>query len=199
MEFDIHRKEVTGSTNDDVRELAAAGARPGCVVRALRQESGHGQWNRVWVSPEGGLYFSALLRPGMPERDLPALSPLLAEAVADVVREVSGAAPQDVWVKPPNDVKCAAGKLCGISLEAKGGLLVLGLGVNVFHPQVDIVTDGRNVPAYVCDLAPRAGSRNEAAFVAPAREARVGYLDALMERLLHAIAACLEAAERAAQ
>ena len=59
MNFDIIYKDVTGSTNDDVWDLANHGAHPGVAVRALRQESGRGQWKtRPWVSPEGGLYFS---------------------------------------------------------------------------------------------------------------------------------------------
>lgn len=47
MNFDIIYKDVTGSTNDDVWDLANHGAHPGVAVRALRQESGRGQWKRV--------------------------------------------------------------------------------------------------------------------------------------------------------
>ena len=38
MNFDIIYKDVTGSTNDDVWDLANHGAHPGVAVRALRQK-----------------------------------------------------------------------------------------------------------------------------------------------------------------
>ena len=47
MNFDIIYKDVTGSTNDDVWDLANHGAHPGVAVRALRQESGRGQWKAL--------------------------------------------------------------------------------------------------------------------------------------------------------
>ena len=196
MNFDITRKDVTGSTNDDVWELANAGAQPGVVVRALQQVSGRGRWrNRAWVSPEGGLYFSVLLRPSLPADQLPNISPRFAQAAARVVRNETGAAEDEVWVKHPNDVKCAAGKLCGMSLDAKDGLVVLGVGLNVFHPATDIVTDGRNVAAYVCDLG-TAHTRNDALSKSiDAPELRVAYLDTIMEKLLASIATELQAIE----
>ena len=134
MNFDIIYKDVTGSTNDDVWDLANHGAHPGVAVRALRQESGRGQWKtRPWVSPEGGLYFSVLLEPRIPEEEFPSMSPRLAEAVARIVRSIAGVTENEIWVKPANDVMCEAGKLCGMSLDAKDGKVVLGVGVNVFH------------------------------------------------------------------
>ena len=153
MNFDIIYKDVTGSTNDDVWELANHGAHAGVVVRALRQEAGYGQWKtRVWVSPEGGLYFSILLQPRIPEEEFPSMSPRLAEAVARIVRQMAGVDQDAVWVKAPNDVVCEAGKLCGMSLDAKDGKVVLGVGLNVFRPEGGITTDGRNVAAYVSEL-----------------------------------------------
>lgn len=80
------------------------------------------------------------------------MSPRLAEAVARIVRSIAGVTENEIWVKPANDVMCEAGKLCGMSLDAKDGRVVLGVGLNVFHPKEPIVTDGRNVAAYVCDL-----------------------------------------------
>lgn len=174
MQFDIHRKGSTASTNDDVWQLAQEGAHPGAVVVASSQRAGRGQWGRVWVSPEGGLYFSVLLRPRIPESTWPGLSGRIAEAVACVIRAECGVGEDDVWVKLPNDVKCAEGKLCGMSLDAKGGLVVLGCGVNVFHSDRPVETDGRNVPAYMCDLG-NLGLPSTA------------YLDALLIKLLNAI------------
>lgn len=47
MNFDIIYKDVTGSTNDDVWDLANHGAHPGVAVRALRQESAAANGKRV--------------------------------------------------------------------------------------------------------------------------------------------------------
>ena len=68
------------------------------------------------------------------------------------MRSIAGVTENEIWVKPANDVMCEAGKLCGMSLDAKDGRVVLGVGLNVFHPKEPIVTDGRNVAAYVLRL-----------------------------------------------
>ncbi len=150
----IRTVDSTASTNDDIRALARSGAPDGTVVVARRQEHGRGQWNRVWVSPEGGLYFTVLLRPETPARDWPALSPAVAAAVRSALVGYFGMDPDAVRVKCPNDIICDAGKLCGTVLEAFDATCVaVGIGVNVFHPAQPVRTDGRNVPAYAVDLA----------------------------------------------
>lgn len=180
MLFSITTKDVTDSTNDDVWALAAQGAPTGTVVTARRQRAGRGQWGRVWMSPEGGLYFSVLFRPGTPERTWPSYSAAFANAVAEVLREECDVDDAVIRVKAPNDVVCDQGKLCGISLESRSGVIVVGVGVNVFHSDRPIVTDGRNEPAYVCDVA--------ADYIAPSLRA----LDDLLQRLLSAFAVVME-------
>ncbi len=150
----IRTVDVTASTNDDVRLLAKAGAPQGSVVVARRQEAGRGQWRRVWKSPEGGLYFSFLLRPGTSADEWPAMSPAIAADVREALIGHFGIDPAAIRVKLPNDIVCDRGKLCGIVLEAfDGDCVVVGIGVNVLPPAEPIVTDGRNVPAYAVELA----------------------------------------------
>ena len=237
MHFSITHKDVTASTNNDVWSLANQGAPEGVVVVARSQKQGRGQWGRVWMSPEGGLYFSFLLRPTLAKSKWPTLSPAIAHAVCRALRSECGVDPdafteeqalsesenaanktadsalhtnnkanvtadtlqdadhpnnaltqsalsvedtlalaQSIHVKHPNDVVCDAGKICGISLEARGECVVVGCGVNVFPPSHPVETDGRNEPAYLFDLAPsRLGAPS------------VGYLDALLDALLTAI------------
>lgn len=236
MHFTILRKDTTASTNDDVWELAVQRAPEGSVVVSRSQKQGRGQWGRVWVSPEGGLYFSLLLRPTAPQSEWPQLSSAVARAVCRVVRMECGVNPdayeieaapssagglhepsempegavassvvaavkklvagegksQDapasvrladsIHVKHPNDVVCDAGKICGISLEARNGCVVIGCGVNVFHPDRPIETDGRNTPAYLVDVA-------EGRLGVPNKE----YLDILLDVLLSSIGAEVEA------
>ncbi len=90
MHFSIIRKDLTASTNDDAWELAKRGAPEGTVVVARSQSKGRGQWGRVWMSPEGGLYFSLVLRPASSAQEWPGLSPAIARAVCGVARAVCG-------------------------------------------------------------------------------------------------------------
>jgi BirA family biotin operon repressor/biotin-[acetyl-CoA-carboxylase] ligase len=121
----------TGSTNDDVARLAAAGAAEGLWLRAERQTGGKGRQGRAWISPPGNLYASTLvrLRPGQPP------APTLALAAAVALHEVASAhAPgAAILIKWPNDLLCGGGKLAGILLERVGEAVVVGFGVNLAH------------------------------------------------------------------
>ena len=78
----------------------------------------------------------------------------------DVVRvdmrsESDGAAPSSTSRENSDTVSdtCSSRprKLCGISSEAVGGALCMGIGVNVFIPQNAIELQGKNAPAYLSD------------------------------------------------
>jgi BirA family transcriptional regulator, biotin operon repressor / biotin---[acetyl-CoA-carboxylase] ligase len=132
---DLDVRQETGSTNADVRELAAAGAPEWTVVAAEHQVTGRGRLDRVWTSPpRAGLTFSVLLRPGdgVPVRQWTWL-PLLAGCA--VVDGVAAAAGLEARLKWPNDVMAGDRKLCGILLERAdtptGPAAVLGIGLNV--------------------------------------------------------------------
>lgn len=134
--------ESIDSTNAEARRLAEAGAPDFTLVWAKRQTAGRGRRGRTWVSGEGNLYFSILLRLPYPARDVMQLGFVAANAVADAVQV---AAPRGafVHVKWPNDVLVENKKIAGILMEAEfdaanpGQLewLVLGIGINVAtHP-----------------------------------------------------------------
>lgn len=154
LSFRILLLEEVSSTNDEVKRALEAGEPEGLVVRALAQVSGYGRQGRSWTSPEGGLYCSLLLRPQTAPRELPTLSLVVGMAVRRALVELAGvAAAETVRIKWPNDVVCEQGKLCGISLEAHGGGVCVGVGVNVLPPAVRPDVGGKNRPAYVSDLA----------------------------------------------
>ena len=154
MQYTIIHKDITTSTNTDARDLARFGASAGTVVVAREQCAGHGQWKRVWVSPRGGLYFSCVLKPQLDQALWPTLSERVAHAVMAGIAHACDIDEGIMWVKKPNDIVCAHGKLSGILLEAYDGeTIIVGCGVNVARPDTDIVTDGRNVAAYVQDYA----------------------------------------------
>jgi len=126
--FRLDFRETTGSTNDDVREAARAGAPAGLVVVAERQQSGRGRRGAAWVCPPGeGLAFSVLLRPSEPKALWPRLSLAAGLAVAEGL-DRHGVAAEVKW---PNDVWIGGKKIAGILVEAGEDFVVVGIGINV--------------------------------------------------------------------
>ncbi len=131
---------ATGSTNDDCRALAASGAPEGTVVLASEQTGGRGRLGRGWVSPEGGVYLTALFRPTFGPNRAMAMSPAVGLGVALGLERLG----VRVSVKWPNDVLLTGrdgrtGKVAGVLLESATegeGLkwVIAGIGVNVRRP-----------------------------------------------------------------
>lgn len=131
-EYAIHHHDSIGSTMDEVRRLAQAGAPTGTVVHADRQEQGRGRLARNWVSPAGNLYMSILLRTDQPAHRSVEVSFLTALAVAETLRAMLPAkAP--LRLKWPNDVLVDDAKICGILLEQAEDVLIIGIGVNILE------------------------------------------------------------------
>ena len=101
------------------------------IVYADTQTAGRGRFNRQWISQEGGLYFSVLLKPTH-TRFLANLTQLMALSICRAA-EKYGLKPNLKW---PNDVQVDGKKLCGILSEAvadkqKISCVIIGVGVNV--------------------------------------------------------------------
>jgi len=135
----LDARDSVGSTNDEARALAVAGAPHGTIVSARRQDAARGRRGRAWSAPEGNLYCSAILRPQVPFSRAGELTFVVGVAVADAVASF-GLEPKLKW---PNDVQIAGDKMCGILLEAaiapdrSVDWIVAGIGVNVaHHPQL---------------------------------------------------------------
>ncbi len=131
----------TGSTNDDAKALAAAGAVQYTVVQAEHQTKGKGRLGRSFYSPQStGLYFSVILRPSaLPIEDTLFITTAAAAAVAEAIELVCGKVCGIKWV---NDLFLKDRKICGILTEAaftpdlKGlTYAVLGIGVNIAPPE----------------------------------------------------------------
>lgn len=171
-----------GSTNDELRRLANAGAEEGTLVIAELQTAGRGRRGRVWHSPLGtGLWCSLLVRP--PAFLTPSLVPLLlGTAIARGIRTVAGVPALLKW---PNDVLIAGLKVAGILCEAGAGGLVAGFGINVnqevFPPEL---------PAATSILLQRGQSTEQALLLrAVLEEAERLYLDACIQGPTQLIAA----------
>lgn len=133
--FTIHHFASLGSTNDQLKAMAAAPEFT-CVV-ADKQTAGRGRRARAWYSSPGdGLYLSVLLLPRSDSSSkLPLIGLSAAVAVAETMieRGVAG-----VDIKWPNDALVNGRKVCGVLAEAMSAgseslRLVLGVGVNLNH------------------------------------------------------------------
>lgn len=123
------------STMDAAHALAAQGAAEGTLVWAQRQEQGRGRQGRAWESPEGGAYFSIIVKPSRPAAEIPQLSLIAGLAAAEAVRECAMLSPRVRW---PNDLLLNGKKLAGILTEAKNGAVVIGVGINVTTKPSDL-------------------------------------------------------------
>jgi BirA family biotin operon repressor/biotin-[acetyl-CoA-carboxylase] ligase len=145
-------RETTGSTSDDARALAAAGAPEGAVVVADRQTAGRGRLGHVWHSPPScNLYLSLVLRPAVAPARVAGLTLAVAVALAEAVEKL---APGPALLRWPNDVlldgTAAEGggprKVAGVLTELEGDAaavrhVVVGIGVNANLPLEDLPPD----------------------------------------------------------
>ena len=131
---EIVYKEITKSTNSDVRRMAEDGADNGLLVVADSQTQGKGRRGRVWESPKGtNLYFSMLLKPEFEPDKASMITLVAAYSVAKVIRETTGL---DAKIKWPNDIVVGKKKVCGILTEMSMERdyihhVVVGIGINV--------------------------------------------------------------------
>ena len=127
----LFSREV-GSTNEWAKELAMYGAQEGTVVIAETQTRGRGRLGREWFSPNGGLWFSLILRPKLRPAEAAKLTFVAGLAVAKVLHEMFGLMVETKW---PNDVLVNGKKICGILTEMNTtgetvNFVVVGVGVN---------------------------------------------------------------------
>ena len=123
--------EQLESTNVMAEQLAREGRPEGAVVLANEQTGGRGRKGNAWFSPaDVNLYFSLVLRPGLPAlRYLPYIACLSVQtALAHC-----GIAADFKW---PNDLVVRDRKICGILIqtameEQRLKYAIAGSGINV--------------------------------------------------------------------
>ena len=129
----IHFFREIPSTMDTARELARKGCPDFTVVIAQQQTKGRGRLARTWISDEGGLYFSVILRPEIPPVLSYRINFTASLCLTKVLRRLFQV---PALVKWPNDILVGGGKLCGMlsELEAESdrvSFINLGIGINV--------------------------------------------------------------------
>jgi len=111
----------------------------GQIVLAKTQTAGRGRKERLWLSQEGGLYFSLVVKPQNFKIDfLGSLTQAMALSVCKTLQNLKAPA----VLKWPNDILCENKKICGILSQAvfKEGKLegvVIGVGVNVGQDKIE--------------------------------------------------------------
>ncbi len=139
------------STQDLAFALLAAGVLPewGGVAAAV-QSAGRGQLRRAWISGPGNLHLS--VRWPLPAGEHAAFNPLftlvvgaaLAEALGQALEPAEGA----FQLKWPNDVLWNGRKVGGVLVEERGGVAVVGMGLNlVSAPPEEALREGHAMPA----------------------------------------------------
>jgi len=132
---EYHYAEVTGSTNDDCRNLLKEGAAHGVVAVAGSQTNGRGRRGRNWNSPaDESVYMSIGLKPEFSPDRASMLTLVMALAVSRAIEKVSGL--NTAFIKWPNDIVIGGRKVCGILTEMhldgnKIEDVIIGVGINL--------------------------------------------------------------------
>ena len=128
--------DVATSSSDLAWNSASQGAPAGTAFLVGEQTKGRGRRGANWMSARGGMYLSILLRPDLTADRFFGLSFLAALAIREALSRHLDGVP--ISVKWPNDILAGGGKLCGILVEARGGDVVIGTGVNLLPVEAEI-------------------------------------------------------------
>lgn len=129
----VHYFQETGSTMDEAMVLARRGCVDFSVVVAQRQTHGRGRMQRTWLSADGGLYFTVVVRPDIPMMLAGLVNLAAAVVMAKLLRSLYQV---EACLKWPNDILVGNHKLCGLlsQMEAEGDQVAhmnIGVGLNV--------------------------------------------------------------------
>ncbi len=177
---DVRPLAQTASTNDDAVPLLGDGAAAGATLVAEFQSAGRGRKaGRAWIAPPGSaLLFTTILPRAVAAEALWAVPFWVALAVADGVEAGCGVRLDLRW---PNDLdlagRKAAGILCVSRVAGASAHVGCGVGLNVRRPDAAAIAAVAPPPAYLSDLAPRAGREELLAGILGAMDALVDVLD----------------------
>ncbi|KCZ70289.1 biotin-(acetyl-CoA carboxylase) ligase [Candidatus Methanoperedens nitroreducens] len=118
------------STNTIAREVAGS-VEEGTVIIAESQTGGRGRMGRKWISPEGGIWLSLILKPRIQPLYASRITLLAGVSVAKTIRSYGLLA----GIKWPNDVLINGKKVCGILTEIEAEIdvidyCIVGIGID---------------------------------------------------------------------
>ncbi len=142
-ETKIHYFPTVVSTMEKARQLAQKGCPEMSVVVADQQSGGRGRLQRQWISIQGGLYFTVVLRPRI---ELPNIARVNFQVAAIVARILRTLYHVNAGTKWPNDILIDGKKVCGMLSEvsAEGDMTAyinIGIGLNLNNtPPADVAS-----------------------------------------------------------
>jgi BirA family biotin operon repressor/biotin-[acetyl-CoA-carboxylase] ligase len=168
----MHYFPEIDSTMDEAMRLARKGCPDFTIVVAQRQTRGRGRMQRSWVSDDGGLYFTIVVRPDIPLMRSGVVNLAAAVDMATLLQSELGL---DAGLKWPNDILVDKKKICGILTQIEGE------GDQVAHMNIGVGLNVNNSP----DIqAPSAVSlKSLLGRKVPRRDILVAFLDAFERRL----------------
>ena len=104
----VHYFHSIDSTNSYAKQILKQNAREGTIVISDIQTKGRGRKQRNWVSPEGGLWFSILLKPQIPIQHAMIVTMAASLAVSYGIMDSTGLLTIIKW---PNDLLIGGKKI----------------------------------------------------------------------------------------
>lgn len=156
----VHQQE-TASTQEIAKALASRGAVEGTIATAETQSGGRGRIGRQWSSPEGGIYFSVILRPDIKPGEALQLPLMAGVAVAQAIKINTRLDPKLKW---PNDIMLKNRKVGGILTEMSAETdrldwVIIGIGLNVNIPHGSFPEDVEGIATSLMEAGGKSVSR----------------------------------------
>jgi len=146
-------KELSNNKNNLKQKL------DGTVILSEIQTKGRGRFNRIWISPQGGLWFTIILKSNIKENRLPKITLLSAISITEILEKDYSLKTNIKW---PNDINYKGCKICGILTETEkindNTLLNIGIGINVNIETENLVKINGNATS-IKDIKGRSVSR----------------------------------------
>lgn len=137
----FYYKELN-STNIKAKEIAQNNDSDYSVVASEIQTKGTGRFNRVWQSPNGGIWTSLILKPNIAPTQANKITLIAAASVFKVLHELD----IPCKIKWPNDIYINNKKFCGILTLMNCDMdtinhIIVGVGMNINISREDFTSD----------------------------------------------------------
>jgi BirA family biotin operon repressor/biotin-[acetyl-CoA-carboxylase] ligase len=132
--------DVVDSTMDEAKRLIVEDkiSNKAIVISSL-QTGGKGRRGRSWVSPEGGIWLTYVIKPRTKPEQYPLYTLMSAVSIVKFL-ELQNI---EVKIKWPNDIILESKKLAGIAIDLvikECSYLIIGLGLNVHNDVIETGT-----------------------------------------------------------
>lgn len=127
----LYSYDEVDSTNEVAKRMIDI-LNNGDIIWALKQSAGRGKGERIWYSPEGGLWFSIIFKPSIFPKDPNIYTKMTAVSIVRVLAKLKI---NGIGIKWPNDIYYQKEKVGGILTEiihhGSKKILIIGVGINV--------------------------------------------------------------------